>query len=136
MSYDYNSVGLIGRLTRDPETVTTQSGKSVAKFGLAVGTGKDSAAFIDCEAWEKTGEFVAKHFAKGDALAISGSLRQQDWEDKATGTKRSKLYVNVRDANFLPQNKPRDGAAPRQSGTDEPSTTFGNFADQDDDIPF
>lgn len=128
MSYDQNLVALTGRLTRDPESTTTQGGKTVAKFTLAVGTGKDSAAFIDCEAWEKTGELIAKHMHKGEALTVHGSLIQQNWNDKTTGDKRSKLLVRVDRIYFVPTNKLREGGNASESS--------GEWPPNETDVPF
>lgn len=81
-----NKVILMGRLTRDPEMRTTQSGKSVVRFTLAVNRRfKDSSGnyptdFINCRAWDKTAEFVARYFRKGDMMALVGSIQTSKYE--------------------------------------------------------
>ena len=58
-----NKVIIIGRLTKDPEIRTTQTGKKVASFSLAVNEGKDSngqemVQFFNCSAWDRLAEIA------------------------------------------------------------------------------
>lgn len=103
MARGINQVILMGRLTRDPETRTTPSGKSVTSFGLAVDRiGQDDQAdFFDVTAWEKTGELVQQYLSKGRRVLVQGRLRQDSWEDKETGKKRSRVEVTATDVTFL-----------------------------------
>ena len=103
MARGINQVMLMGRLTRDPETRTTPSGKSVTSFSLAVDRQgqDDSADFFDIVAWEKTGELVAQYLTKGRRCLVQGRLRQDSWDDKETGKKRSKVEVVAFDVTFL-----------------------------------
>ena len=66
-----NHIVIMGRLTKDPELRTTQSGVSVTSFTLAVDrdfknkdSGEKSTDFIDVVAWRATGEFVSRYFTK------------------------------------------------------------------------
>lgn len=103
MARGINQVMLMGRLTRDPETRTTPSGKTVTSFSLAVdrGTQDDQADFFDVTAWEKTGELVAQYLSKGRRCLVQGRLRQDSWDDKESGKKRSKVEVVAFDVTFL-----------------------------------
>lgn len=92
-----NTVQLIGRLTRDPEAKDV-NGKQVTSFSIAVNAGKDKAFFFDCEAWEKTAEFVAKHFTKGKLIAVEGRLIQERWEKD--GQKHSRVKIGVGKVHF------------------------------------
>ncbi len=96
-----NSVSLIGRLTADPELRYFESGKSVAKFSLAVNRTKDEADFFEIEAWEKTAEVAGQYCRKGSQVGISGSLVQERWQDKTTGTNRSKVVVRCNRLELL-----------------------------------
>ena len=109
MARSINQVILMGRLTRDPETRTTTSGKSVTSFSLAVDrqTQDDQADFFDVTAWEKTGELVAQYLTKGRRCLVQGRLRQDSWDDKETGKKRSRVEVVAFDVTFL--DGPSDG---------------------------
>ena len=103
MARGINQVILMGRLTRDPETRTTTSGKSVTSFSLAVDRqgSDDQADFFDVTAWEKTGELVAQYLSKGRRCLVQGRLRQDSWDDKETGKKRSRVEVVAFDVTFL-----------------------------------
>ena len=78
-----NKVILMGRLTRDPEVRYTQTSNTlVASFSLAVNRrfvrqGEERQAdFINCVAWNKTGEFVSKYFKKGQQVGVIGRLQK------------------------------------------------------------
>ena len=107
MAKSINQVILMGRLTRDPEQRTTNTGKTIASFGLAVdrfsqsADGGDSADFFDITAWEKLGELVMQYLNKGRRVLVQGRLRQDSWEDKETGKKRSRVEVTATDVTFL-----------------------------------
>ena len=106
----YNKVVLMGNLTRDPELRYTQSNLAVCKVGLAVNRRvKDSqtdqwreeATFVDVTIFGKRGEAFEKFHKKGASAFIDGELRFDQWEDKETGAKRSKLYVVANNWEFV-----------------------------------
>ena len=101
MARSINNVVLLGRLTRDPEQRTTTSGKNIAEMSLAVDRGNDEADFFEVTAWEKTAELVSKYTHKGSKVLVQGRLRQDSWDDKETGKKRSKVVVVANDVTFL-----------------------------------
>lgn len=96
-----NEVVLIGRLTRDPEFKTTQTGTPVVRFTLAVDRRftKDKADFIDVTAWRKTAEFVAKYFVKGSRVAIHGAIQTHTWQDD-DGKNRKGVEVVAENVEF------------------------------------
>ena len=104
-----NLVILIGNLTRDPEMRVTPKGTAVTKFGLAVnrkfkgedGAEREEVTFIDIEAWGKTAETIQKHCVKGRPLYVKGRLKLDQWEDKTTQQKRSKLKVVLENFQFI-----------------------------------
>lgn len=103
MAKSINQVILMGRLTRDPEQRTTSSGKTVVGFSIAVDRGgqDDQADFFEVTAWEKLGELVMQYLAKGRRVLVQGRLRQDSWDDKETGKKRSRIEVVASDVTFL-----------------------------------
>jgi len=103
MARSINQVILMGRLTRDPEMRTTTTGKTIASFSLAVDRAgqDDQADFFDITAWEKLGELVNQYLTKGRRCLVQGRLRQDTWDDKETGKKRSKVEVVATDVTFL-----------------------------------
>ena len=103
MAKSINQVILMGRLTRDPEMRTTTTGKTIASFSLAVDRAgqDDQADFFDVTAWEKLGELVNQYLSKGRRCLVQGRLRQDSWDDKETGKKRTRVEVVATDVTFL-----------------------------------
>ena len=107
MAKGFNKVVLMGNLTRDPELRTTNTGRSVCSFSLAVnrtwrdgdGNQQEAVTFVDCTAWARAGEIIHQYTQKGRALLVSGRLESRSWEQE--GQKRSKLEVIVEDFNFI-----------------------------------
>ncbi len=126
MAKSINQVILMGRLTRDPEQRTTTSGKTIASFSIAVDRGgeSDAADFFDITAWEKLGELVVQYLAKGRRVLVQGRLRQDSWDDKESGKKRSRVEVTATDVTFL--DGPSDGN--NASGSSARSTGGSNSA--------
>lgn len=125
-----NVVTLQGNLTRDPETRFTESGLAIVTIGIAVNGGygeKEEVNFIDCTAFGKQGEALAKFFQKGKQILVQGRLRQDRWEDKQTGQKRSKLIVIVENFHFVsggkgPATEGAEGTAvPAEAATAAPA---------------
>jgi len=124
----FNRVILMGNLTRDPEVRFAQNGSAICKFGLAVnrryqdaaGEWKEEPTFVDVTIFGKRGEAFAKFHAKGKPAFVEGELRYDQWDDKQSGQKRSKLYVVGNNWEFV------GGPAPRGSGggfEDAPSSS-------------
>ena len=114
-----NRIIIMGRLVRDPELRTTQSGVSVTSFTLAVDrdyknrdSGENSTDFIDVVAWRQTAEFVCKYFAKGRMAVAEGRLQIRDWKDREGNNRRSAEVVA--DNVYFGDNK-RDSAPDRDS---------------------
>lgn len=121
---NFNKVYLIGNLTRDPELRVTPKGTAICQFGLAVnrqfkdesGALRDDTTFVDIEAWGKQGETISKFCTKGKPLFVEGRLKFDQWEDKTSGQKRSKLKVVLEGFQFLGAAGPRDGASSGGAG--------------------
>ena len=134
-----NHVALLANLTRDPEVKFTTGNKAVANLGLAVnerwtdasGERKESVSFIDAEAWGKTAENIGKFFAKGRRILIEGRLKQDQWTDKESGQKRSKVKVIIDTFHFV-DSKPGADEAPAKA----PSKVGSFTPPEADDIPF
>jgi single-strand DNA-binding protein len=106
---NFNKVYLMGNLTRDPEMRVTPKGTAICQFGLAIsrswkdesGQTREETAFVDIEAWGKQGEIIAKYCTKGRPLFVEGRLKFDQWEDKTSGQKRSKLKVVLENFQFI-----------------------------------
>ena len=114
-----NKVMLIGNLTRDPELRVTPKGTAICQFSLAVnrkfrdesGADREEVTYVDIEAWGKSGENIAKYCTKGRPLFVEGRLRLDQWEDKTTKEKRSRMKVVCDNFQFLGSGR-SDGGAP------------------------
>lgn len=100
-----NSISVAGRLSKDPELRTTQSGVSVASFTVAVERDFSSQGqqrevdWFDCVAWRQGGEFVSKYFHKGDMIIVTGRMQSRDWTDN-NGNKRRNWEIQVDHSYF------------------------------------
>lgn len=132
----FNRVILIGNLTRDPELRYTPQGTAVADLRLAVTTirgrsgseRKEETLFIDCTVWDRQAENCSEYLSKGRPVLVEGRLIEDQWQDKETGERRSRIKVYVQNVQFLGG---RDGGT-GQSGRFEAggSDESGRFSDR------
>lgn len=100
----------IGRLGRDPEIKTTQSGTNVCSFTLACerrkGKGEEKAEvdWINCVAWKSLADLIGNYCKKGDQLAIEGRIQTRNYEDKDG----KKVYVTEIVAEFIQLLEPKE----------------------------
>ena len=153
-----NKVFLIGNLTRDPELRVTPKGTAICQFGIAVnrqfkddsGALRDETTFVDIEAWGKQGELVAKYLSKGSLAMVEGRLKLDQWEDKNTKEKRSRMKVVLEQFQFLGDGRGGGGGGGAPTSSDEggssperhspPPRSSGRPAaapeNLDEDVPF
>jgi single-strand DNA-binding protein len=138
----FNSVHLVGTLTRDPEIKYLPKGTAVASFGLALnsyytdktGTKREETTFVDCEAFERTAEVIGEYCKKGSSILVDGRLKQDTWDDKTTGQKRSKLKVVVGVMQLLDR-KPASATTQPDAGDNRPADDKA-LDGEPDEIPF
>lgn len=108
-----NSVNIIGRMTSDVELKTTNSGKAVCSFRVAVDAGKDREAyFFPCTAWNGTAETIGKYCHKGDKVGIEGILTSRSYES-SDGRKVTVVEIMVNRIDFCSgAKKPETQAKP------------------------
>lgn len=149
-----NKVNLCGRITRDIELKTTQSGKKYIQFTIACDNGKDKegnkleADFVNCVAWERRAEVIAEYVKKGDRFLVAGQFKTDKYETDS-GENRYRSYVLVREYEFIESKK--DGFVPtepndlnyenEENNTEvEENDPFKDFGESvvisDDDLPF
>lgn len=134
-----NKVELTGRLARDPEIRYTNGGSSVASFTVAVDRrfkrdGEQSADFIPCTAFGKTGEFVEKYFTKGSGIELSGRIQTGSYTNR-DGKKVYTTDVIVEEVGFTQGGK--SGNPEGNSHTKADSDDFMQIPDSiDDEVPF
>ena len=125
-----NKVFLMGNLTRDPILKSTPNGNSVADLGMAVnkkykatdGTWKDDVCYVNLTAWGKTAENAAEYLTKGRTIFVEGRLKFDQWDDRESGKKRSKLSVVVENLQFLGGQS--DGQQAGASAADQSAVPF------------
>ncbi|MCC6445922.1 MAG: single-stranded DNA-binding protein [Armatimonadetes bacterium] len=127
-----NTVTMVGRMVQDPELRYTPSGVAVARFTLAVtrpfknAQGDVEADFIDCVAWQKSAEFLARYGMKGRLTGIEGRLQVRSW-NAADGSKRRSAEVVAERIQFLDSRgaAAADAAAvPAQADTERVEATL------------
>lgn len=156
-----NKVMLLGNITRDLEVRYTPKGTAVCDLGMAVnryrtgdnGERIEEVTFVDVTLWGRQAELAGQYLAKGRAVFIEGRLQFDQWDDKQTGQKRSKLRVVGENMQFIggsggPGGNQGGGSAgpPSQSSSHEggqsaPPAQGGapaadSFDNDEDDIPF
>ena len=141
-----NKVILMGRLTRDPEVRYTQgdNASAVARFSLAVDRrfkkdGDQTADFINCVAFGKTGEFIEKYGHKGTKFVVEGRIQTGSYTNK-DGQKVYTTDVVVEQVEFAESKASADGNATNNTYNSDSSTDTGfmNIPDgvEDEGLPF
>jgi single-strand DNA-binding protein len=149
----FNKVILVGNLTRDPELRYTPKGMAIAKIGLAVnrvwtneaGEKKEEVTFVDVDVFGRTAENVGQYMRKGSPILIEGRLRLDQWDDKQTGQKRSKLGVVAETVQFLGSGGGRGGESGGEPASRRPAAAVPAASSPEsepdsppdhDDVPF
>jgi len=159
----FNKVILMGNVTRDPEVRYTPGGTAVTDVGLAVNRfwmdkqsneRKEETTFVDVTLWGRTAEIAGEYLSKGRPCLIEGRLQLDQWEDKETGQKRSRLKVVGDSLQLLGgrgdsdgggggHSQPSSGAsrqsAPQAAPSRSPDQAFYDdapAAPTDDEVPF
>jgi single-strand DNA-binding protein len=132
----FNKVILLGNLTRDPQVRYTPSGMAVADVGLAVNHSwfdknanqrREEVTFVDVTLWGRTAEIAGEYLSKGRQVLIEGRLRLDQWDDKQTGQKRSKLCVVCENMTMLGgRQEGGRGPSASPSTSDDPGVGFEN----------
>lgn len=149
---NYNKVILMGNLTRDPEVRYTSGGTAIAKLGMAInrtwsnkeGQKQEETTFVDVDAFGRQAEVIGQYLKKGRPVMIEGRLKLDQWDDKQTGAKRSKLGVVLEGFQFLDSRGEGGGggeysggpSAPSSGGGGAPAQGGGGNFTEDDDVPF
>ena len=111
-----NSVTLVGRAGRDPDVKYFESGSVVCKFSLAVNRrsrNSDQPDWFNVEMWGRTAEVAANYVRKGSLIGVSGALKFDQWNDRATGALRTSPIIRVDRLELL--GSKRDNEAPMGS---------------------
>lgn len=128
-----NKMIIKGRMARDPELKTTNSGKSVCNFSVAVSRNFDRELvdFFECVAWNKKAEFICKYFIKGQEILIDGEMQSRRYTDK-NGNNRTAWELIANDVDFC-GNKNQNSNNLQNDNTE---TISADEIDDIDDLPF
>lgn len=122
-----NSLNLVGRLTKKPELARTQTGKVLSKFTIAINRiGQDGADFVNCVVWGVQAENLVKYQDKGALIAVNGSLRIDQYQDKE-GKTQSRTYALANNIEYLQSKSSEKSSA-------DPYEDFGNAINIDDNF--
>ena len=134
-----NRLTLIGNLTNDPEIRSTQTGKSVCTFTIAVNRKKVSEPqtdFFRINAWNGLADTCARFLTKGKKVAVVGELQARTYEDKQ-GKTRLSLDVSADEVEFLsPKEEKPKKEKENSDGYDNPADLTGFSDIRSDDLPF
>lgn len=124
-----NHLTIIGNLCRDPETRTTQSGKTVCTFTVAVNrrSQQDAADFFRVSAWNQLGETCQKYLCKGRKVAVTGSVSANCYTTQ-NGENRASLEVLAQDVEFL--------SSANESSQKPVSKPQSGYVEVDEDLPW
>ena len=148
----FNRVILVGNLTRDPEVRHTPNGTAVTDVGLAVNrtwfdkntnSKREDVTFVDVTLWGRTAEVAGEYLSKGRQVLIEGRLQLDEWDDRETGKRRTKLKVVGETMTMLGSRRDHDGGGGDGGGGEgEPFTAATTTSDApptqpaDEDVPF
>lgn len=113
-----NCVTLVGRVGGDPDVKYFESGSVVCRLTLAVNRptrSTDEPDWFNLEMWGKTAEVAANYVRKGSQVGVTGSLKFEYWQDRATGANRSKPVILVDRMDLLGSKRDEAGGMPNYS---------------------
>ena len=138
-----NRVVIQGNLVQDPDLKYMPNGKAVLEVTIASnrkwkdanGEQRSEATFVDCKAYDKRAEVIAKYFRKGRPVIFEGRLQTDQWQDKESGKTRYALRLVVSDIHFVGGGDDKGSQSTAQTST---ARTAQPVASQptDDEVPF
>ena len=149
-----NRTVLVGRLTKDPELKYTSSNIAYARFTVAVNrsfagpNGEREADFIQCIAWRRQAENVARFVKKGSLVGIEGRIQTGSYDDK-DGNRRYTTDVVCDSVQFL-ESKNKDDNEPSYTPREDKGYNSNQYQERqpakkqntpsidvsEDDLPF
>lgn len=140
----FNKVILAGNLTRDPQVRYTGNGTAVCDIGLAVNRKvkeREETTFVDVTLWARTAEVAGEYLSKGSKVLVEGRLQLDQWTDKQTGKKRSKLKVVSENMQMLGGRSDTSGESSnyeqmKAQEQEQAATASAGAAPPDDEVPF
>lgn len=130
-----NHVSMQGRLVRDPDYKYTPSGTPVCGFTVVWSEtykDKETTCFLNCNAWNKTAEFISNYFKKGDQIIVEGKLTSRDYIDNQ-GNKRYVTELLIDKVHFCGGKKDKE-----ENTLEKDNQQIDGYIDitDDGDLPF
>lgn len=149
MAY-YNQVAIIGNLAKDPEVRLSKDGMAVCKIVLASnrqfknkknGQMEKEVCFIDATTFGPQAEYCGKSVRKGSEVLVHGRIKQESWQDEASGVKHNKHCIIAERVVALSRNQPTEFSAPENKATsvavqDGSSASQPEDTSEPDPLPF
>ncbi len=133
-----NKVFLIGRLTRDPQATTFDSGSSCCRFSIAVDRysrdGENKADFINITTWNALAQNCVKYLTKGSKVAVCGQIQTRTYE--VDGQKRYATDIVADDVEFLNRAGDNQSAGGERQSAPAPKKTSELKPVDDEGLPF
>jgi single-strand DNA-binding protein len=124
-----NNISVAGTLGKDAEVRYLPNGDAVCNFSVADSMGKDKGTiWWNCQLFGKRAELLSQYLTKGQAVTVSGSVTERDWNDKE-GNKRKSMDVRVQDVALQGGRKEQQEAprqAPRRNEVPEEDIPFAD----------
>lgn len=122
---DLNRASILGRVTRDPEIRSTNSGQSVCTLSVATnrawtdnaGTKQEKSEFHNCVLWGKLADIAGQYVTKGRRIYLEGRIETRDWTDQA-GVKKYRTEIVVENMIML------DGPRGSEGGTKSTNSNY------------
>ena len=139
-----NFIAIHGRLTRDPESRTTQSGVSVCNFTVAVDSSysrqgeEKQTTFFDVVAWRGLADTISKYFTKGKEIVVSGEMQSRKWQDK-DGNNRISWEIMADSGDFCGSKGDSSNNGNPAPATEPAAPIVADFTEvkaADNDLPF
>ena len=120
-----SEITVVGTIN-EPALRFTQSGKPVLGFSLAQNHRRkdqsgewqdDGTTWRNVTVWDKKGEHLAEHLAKGMRVIVKGEERIREFEKKDGSGKGQSLELNAKEVGIVPKmNNNGDGSFPAPAG--------------------
>lgn len=130
-----NKTIIQGRLTKDVELRSTQSGKPVCGFTVAWSEKvkeTEQKVFMPCVAWNAQAEFISKYFSKGQECVVEGKLVSRQWQDK-NGNNRETIELIADRVHFCGPKQERAGG---NGYVGDPMACLSVMPGDNEDLPF
>ena len=129
---------IVGRLGRDPEVRTTQSGMAVCNLAVATDDReKRGGEWVKVTDWHQVvcfgndAEFAGKYLTKGSSVAVEGKAKRRKYTDK-NGAERESFEIVADRVEAVGSRPFEQGASPRPAQSARASAG----ADFSDEVPF